>query len=85
MTRVWPSMSPNSGPATMHTFSLVLDSKYALPISVAHTFKSLSSKAYVYVQRLLSIDAMKTPGPVLKRIQGMAQPNNRWRLNEQTN
>ena len=43
ITSVWPSLSPNSGPAMICTFSWVFASKYAFPISVAHSFRSFSS------------------------------------------
>jgi hypothetical protein len=45
MTRRCPSSSfPNSGPAMTQTFSFVLASRYAFPISVCHSSSSFSSE-----------------------------------------
>jgi hypothetical protein len=52
MTRVCPSSSPNSGPAIMNPFSDVSASRYALPMSVAHVLRPLSSARNITVHKL---------------------------------
>ena len=50
MIRRWPSNGPNSGPAQIHTFSSVLASRYAFPISVAYASIPLSSARKMHMR-----------------------------------